>query len=96
MKIAAFVQPWLVIVSIESNPCEIGNLTMKSSATVSKGVASALGYIGCRGALVGRVLTLCLWQSAHPLTYSVMSAHIRGHQYSRSVSCIVLLIPGCP
>jgi hypothetical protein len=58
MKIAAFVQPWLVIVSIESKPCEMGNLTMKSSVIVSKGVASGLGYIGCRGALVGHVLTL--------------------------------------
>jgi hypothetical protein len=36
MKIAAFVQPWSVMVSIESYPCETGNLTMKSSATVSK------------------------------------------------------------
>jgi hypothetical protein len=43
MKIAAFVQPWLVMVSIELYPCETGNLTMKSSATVSKGVASNLG-----------------------------------------------------
>jgi hypothetical protein len=60
MKIAAFVQPWSVIVSIESKPCDTGNLTMKSNATVSKGEASVLGYIGCRGAFVGLVLTLCL------------------------------------
>jgi hypothetical protein len=58
LQIAAFVQPWLVMVSIASNPCETGNLTMKSSATVSKGIASSLGYIGCRGTLVGLVLTL--------------------------------------
>jgi hypothetical protein len=94
IKIAAFVQPWSVIVSMESNPCETGNLTMKSSAMVSNGIASNLGYIGCRGALVGRVLTLWRWQSAHPLTYSVMSSHILGHQYNLSVSWIVLLMPG--
>jgi hypothetical protein len=43
MKIATFVHPWSVMVSIESYPCETGNLTMKSSATVSKGAASNLG-----------------------------------------------------
>jgi hypothetical protein len=58
MKIAAFVQPWSVMVSMESNPCEIGNLTMKSSVTVLKGMASSLGYIGCRGAFIGHVFTL--------------------------------------
>jgi hypothetical protein len=43
MKIAAFVQPWLVMVSIELYPCDTGNLTMKSSVTVSNGAVSCLG-----------------------------------------------------
>jgi hypothetical protein len=30
MKIAALVQPWSVIVRIESKPCETGSLTIKS------------------------------------------------------------------
>src|ERR1700677_3725946 len=36
------------------------------------------------------------WHSAHPLTYSAISCRIFGHQYERSRSCTVLLIPGCP
>ena len=39
----AFVQSWSVIVSIESYPEDTGNLTMKSSVTVSNGMASGLG-----------------------------------------------------
>jgi hypothetical protein len=58
MNIAALVQPWSVIVRMESKPCETGSLTMKSSATVSKGIASDLGYMGCKDTLVGQVLTL--------------------------------------
>ncbi len=58
MNIAALVQPWSVMVSMESKPCETGNLTIKSSATVSNGIASGFGYMGCNGALVGRLLTL--------------------------------------
>jgi hypothetical protein len=94
MNIAALVQPWSVIVSIELKPCETGRLTMKFNAIVSNGIASSLGYMGCRGALVGRLLTLWCWQSAHPLTYSVMSCLIPGHQWFLSASCIVLLMPG--
>ena len=55
---AAFVQSWLVIVSIESYPCETGSLVMKSKATVLNGIASRVGNIGERGALVGCVLIL--------------------------------------
>ena len=40
-KIAALVQSWLVTVSIESNPCDSGNLVMKLIVTVSKGIASS-------------------------------------------------------
>ncbi len=54
------------MVSIESYPCDNGNLVIKSRAMVSKGIASGLGYIGCRGALVGHVLILFHWHSAHP------------------------------
>jgi len=60
MNTAAFVQSWSVTVSIESYPCEIGNLVMKSSATVSNGIASCVGKIGDSGALVGRMLILFL------------------------------------
>jgi hypothetical protein len=58
MNIAALMQPWSVIVSMELNPCETGSLTMKSNTTVSNGIASGFGYMGCKGALVGRLLTL--------------------------------------
>src|SRR6266702_3595327 len=53
MNIAAFVQSWSVTVSTESYPCEIGNLVMKSNATVSNGIASCVGKMGDNGALVG-------------------------------------------
>ena len=58
MNSAAFVQSWSVTVSIESYPCETGSLVMKSSATVSKGIASCVGNIGESAAFVGLVLTL--------------------------------------
>ncbi len=96
MNTAALVQLWSVMVSIESYPCEIGSLVMKLSATVSNGIASCMGNIGDSGALFGHVLTLFLWHSAHPLTYSITSCHMLGHQYLRLVSWYVLLIPGCP
>src|ERR1700677_2299552 len=52
--------------------------------------------MGCKGTFVGRLLTFMRWHSAHPLTYSAISCRIFGHQYERSRSCTVLLIPGCP
>ncbi len=58
MNMAAFVQLWSVMVSIESYPCEIGSLVMKSKAIVSNGIASGLGNMGDIDALVGRVLIL--------------------------------------
>src|SRR6266702_1675408 len=81
MNIAALLQSWSVMVSMESYPCDIGSLVMKSNATVSKGIASSFGYIGCRGAWIGQVLILCCWHSAHPLTYSITSLRIFSHQY---------------
>src|SRR6266571_1515647 len=58
MNTAAFVQSWSTMVSIESYPCDMGNLVIKSSATVSKGIASGLGNMGDSGAFVGLVLIL--------------------------------------
>ena len=58
MNSAAFVQSWSVIVSMESYPCEIGSLVIKSSATVLKGIASCTGNMGESAAFVGLVLTL--------------------------------------
>ncbi|SRR6266702_8849599 len=81
INIAALLQSWSVTVSMESYPCDTGSLVMKSSVTVSKGIASGFGYIGCRGTQVGRVLILCCWHSAHPFTYSITSLHMFGHQY---------------
>ncbi len=52
MNIAAFVQSWSVTVSIKLYPCEISNLVMKSSVTVSNGIASCMGKMGDSGALV--------------------------------------------
>src|SRR6266704_952752 len=68
MNTAALVQSWSVMVSIESYPCDIGSLVIKSTATVSNGIASRVGNIGDSGALVGRVLILFRWHSAHPRT----------------------------
>ena len=59
MKCAILVQPWSVIVSIESYLFERGNLVIKSKATTSNGATPSVGYIGRRGALVGQLLTLC-------------------------------------
>src|SRR6266702_5809583 len=81
MNMATLLQLWFMTVSMESYPCDIGNLVMKSSMTVSNGIASGFGYIGCRGTQVGRVLILCCWHSAHPFTYSITSLHMFGHQY---------------
>src|SRR6266702_740214 len=67
MKSAALVQSWSVTVSMESYPCETGNLVMKLSVTVSKGIASCVGKMGESAALVGRVLILFLRHSEHPL-----------------------------
>src|SRR5580693_9098732 len=53
MKIVAFEQSWSVSVSMESYPWDTGNLVIKSTATVSKGIASGLAHIGSKGALVG-------------------------------------------
>ena len=58
MKIAAFEQSWLVMVSIVSYPLDGGNLTMKSIATISKGNASGIGKIGRKVAQTWWVLTL--------------------------------------
>ncbi len=95
-KITALLQSWSVMVSIKSYPCDISSLVMKSSAMVSKGIASGWGNMGCSGALVGHVLILFCWQSAHPFTYSIMSFRMFGHQYLWLTSWFVLLIPGCP
>jgi hypothetical protein len=46
---AAFMQSWSVMVSIESKPFKSGNLTMKPIATVSNGSASGLWEYGCEG-----------------------------------------------
>src|SRR6266571_2255147 len=59
MNMATLLQSWSVTVSMESYPCDIGSLVMKSSMTVSNGIALGFGYIGCRGTQVGRVLILC-------------------------------------
>jgi hypothetical protein len=59
MKIVAFEQSWSVTVSMELYPCDMGSLVMKSTATVSKGIASGLAQMGSSAAFVGRLLTLC-------------------------------------
>ena len=58
MNIAALLQSWSITVSIELYPCDMGSLVMKSRATVSKGIASGWGNMGCSGALVGCVFIL--------------------------------------
>ena len=58
MNRAILVQSWSVIVSMESNPCDSGSLTIKSIAMVSNGAALGVGEMGYNGALVGLVFTL--------------------------------------
>src|SRR6266702_1222220 len=60
MNRVALLQSWSITVSIESYPCDRGSLVIKSSTTVSNGIASCCGNIGCNSALVGCVLTLFL------------------------------------
>ena len=60
MKCVILVQPWSVMVSMESYPSDEGNLVIKSKATILNGVVFFWGYIGCSGALVGLLFTLCL------------------------------------
>ena len=67
-------------VRTESYPWDGGNFVIKSTAMVSKGMASGVGKMGCSDALVGRLLTLFLWQSAHPWTYCCTSFRSPGHQ----------------
>jgi len=47
-----------IFVSIELYPCDTSSLVIKSSMTVSNGIASGFGYIGCKGAFVGCILIL--------------------------------------
>ena len=96
MNIDALEQSWSVTVRIESHPLHSGSFVMKSMATTSNGVASSLVNIGCSGARVGRLFTLFLWHSMQPFTYSATSFRRFGHHPTRSMSCTVLAIPGCP
>ena len=43
MNTAILVQSWSVIVRVESYPCDLGSLVMKSKATVSNSMASGVG-----------------------------------------------------
>ena len=96
MNIDALEQSWSVTVRIESHPLDSRSFMMKSMATTSNGVASSLANISCSGARVGQLFTLFLWHSAHPFTYSATSFRRFGHHPTRSMSCTVLAIPGCP
>jgi hypothetical protein len=55
-------------VRMESYPWDLGNFVIKSRAMVSNGIASGLENMGWSAALIGRLLTLCCWQSAQPWT----------------------------
>jgi len=48
MKIAAFMQSWLVIVSMESYPLDFGNLVIKSIAITLNSSALGLVVMGYR------------------------------------------------
>jgi hypothetical protein len=67
MKMVAFEQLWSVTVSMELYPCDTGSLVMKSTATVSKGVASGLAQMGSSAALVGSVVNLMSLAFGAPL-----------------------------
>src|ERR1700687_629519 len=47
IKSVALVQSWSVTVRIESYPWDGGSFVMKSTAMVSKGIASCTGNMGC-------------------------------------------------
>jgi len=76
----ALLQSISVIVRIVSYSSEGGNFVIKSIAIVSKGLAFSLGVIGESGGWVGCVLTLFIWQVAHPQIYSVTKVFMFGHQ----------------
>jgi hypothetical protein len=57
-----------VMVKIESKPLDRGRSVIKSMATVSNGVTSAVGVIGKGGAFGHVVFALLLWQVVQPLT----------------------------
>ena len=57
-KMAILVHPWSVMVRMESYPCDLGNLTMKSIAIVENGVVFGWGKIGESGAFCPWVLVL--------------------------------------
>ena len=60
MNSTVLVQSWSVTVRIELYPWDGGNFVMKFTAITSNGAALGFGKIGCSGALVGLVFTLCL------------------------------------
>src|SRR5712672_1493331 len=60
IKITPLVQSWSVIVRIESYPFDTGSFTIRSIATVWKGLASSSGGIGYSDGLLCLVRILCL------------------------------------
>jgi hypothetical protein len=83
-----------VIVRIESNPPEGGNLVIQSMEIVENGMASGSGVIGKSGGLLGCVLLLFIWQIAQPLTYARTKSFILGNQKSRASAIRVVAAPG--
>ena len=65
-KIAILEMSWSVMVMIESNPCDMGNFMIQSTAMVEKGVALCSGEMGNRGGLEQVVSALFAWQMAYP------------------------------
>jgi len=76
----ALEQSVSVIMRMVSKPPDCGSLVMKSIAMVSKGRALSAGVMGNMGGWVGWVLTLVIWQVAHPLMYLVTKNFMLGHQ----------------
>src|SRR5580698_3549035 len=73
IRITALVQSWSVMVIRESYPSDMGSLTIKSTAIVSKGNAPSSVVIELIGGLFFWVMGLLALQIAHPFTYFCMN-----------------------
>ena len=83
-----FVRPWLTMTIKESKPPDGGRSVMRSTESCLKGRVVEEG-IGARGGVVGWVIILFCWQTAHLVTNWETKTERLGHQKSRSTMALV-------
>ena len=69
---------------------------MKSMAMDVKGLEYLSDGMGYRGGLGLFGWFFLVWHRVQPLTYSVTSFFMAGHQNSHAIAHVVFEIPGCP